>query len=232
MPGVAHIVLHALLCASARRAPQSAAIPLRVVLAYAVRQPEMDRTFHVVRETPTTATVEFDAPQGVYNARVSVRNVRGCVGSEFLAVLPERDREITVDLSRANQPMSPALLAGDAPAYVDPTIVLFGAATTCNNPVGMPTNDVIDAVTESQAFYANIYSPAAIADRRSRVVALRLTDSSGGYHYIRLPVDFPMSPNAWPFFQLFNITTDVIDFAAGKPEDVLLCPRLQKTSAG
>jgi len=63
-------------------------------------------------------------------------------------------------------------------------------------------------------------------------VALRLTDTTGGYHYIRIPADFPPAPNAWPTYERFNLTMNIADFAASKPEDTLLCPRLFETSVG
>jgi hypothetical protein len=61
------------------------------------------------------------------------------------------------------------------------------------------------------------------------VVALRLTDSQGGYHYLRVPTNFLGWSEKWPSSGRVDVNEDVIDLVQPKPEDTLLCPREYET---
>jgi hypothetical protein len=235
--GLSHIALHVTLCRSAATLSQKTPLALRVVLAYARRDPAMDRVFPIHRESDGTAVVEFDASQGVYRLTADLQKPR-CGAMQFVAVLPDHDRDVSVKLEQGARPaamvpaISPAIVAGDSPAYEQPTVVLFTGTLACNAPVGRFASDPIVSESGAQGYYASIFSLAGIADPKSRTAALRLTDSSGGYHYIRLPMYYPSSPQAFASFERLNVTDDVLQYAAGKPEDTLLCPPLLRTSAG
>lgn len=236
MIGLSHIVLHVALCKSVARPAQETPIPIHAVMAYRIRKPEMDEVFRVVRESPAVGTLEFDAPQGVYRLSVDVPH-KNCSGTDYVVVLPDHDRQLTIKLSpgRSDRPVARAFVAGDAagiPMYLEPTIVLFGRGLACNAPVTKPIGERVDLELGSGAYYTAIYSNAAMADPKSRVVAVRLTDTGGGYHYVRIPTIFPQAANDWPTYERFNLSMDIADLTAGKPEDTLLCPRLYKTSVG
>jgi hypothetical protein len=108
--------------------------------------------------------------------------------------------------------------------------MVFTGDTKCNGPIGNPVNADIDQVNDSDGYYASVYPSAALAGKGPYVLAVRLKDSQGGYHYIRVPAEFlGMSPR-WPSMGTFDVTEDVVDYVQDKPEDTLLCPRLYKTS--
>ncbi|MDQ6823694.1 MAG: hypothetical protein M3Z07_04280 [Candidatus Eremiobacteraeota bacterium] len=236
MIGLSHIVLHVALCKSVARISQETPVSIHAVMAYRIRKPEMDEVFRVVRESPAVGTLEFDAPQGVYRLSVDVPH-KNCSGTDYVVVLPDHDRQLSLKLSPGRSALAAAraFVAGDAagiPSYLEPTIVLFGRGLACNATVTRPTNERVDLEFGSGAYYAAIYSEAAMSDSKSRVVALRLTDTGGGYHYVRIPTAFPRASNDWPSFERFNLTMDIAELTAGKPEDTLLCPHLFRTSVG
>ena len=82
--------------------------------------------------------------------------------------------------------------------------------------------------TDSDGYYASIFPSPALASVMPAVVAMQLKDAQGGFHYVRLPGQVYFSP--WPSLLSFNVSEDVIDYVADKPEDTLLCPRMYKTS--
>ena len=234
MLGLSHIALHVTLCRQASALPLNAPLQARIVLAYARRDPAMNRVFLLHRESDGHAVVEFDSTQGVYRLSIETQKPH-CGAMAFVAVLPDHDRDVNLTLEPGKPqppPITPALVAGDSPAYEQPAVVLLAQPIACDAPIGHFASDAVVMETNAQGFYASIYSPAGIANRKSRMGALRLTDSSGGYHYIRLPMYYPPAQQAFASFERFNVTDDVLAYAAGKPEDTLLCPRLSATSAG
>ncbi|HEY8314154.1 MAG TPA: hypothetical protein VIG51_08240 [Candidatus Baltobacteraceae bacterium] len=232
MAGLSHIVLHVALCRAASRELTRAPLDLRVVMAYRVRKPEMDQKFTIPRGTSGTATVEFDAPQGIYRLMLATPKPAPCSGVDYVAVLPDHDRDVSATLyDGAAQPMTSLVVAGDRPSYIHMAVMMFDGRVTCGGPVGNPAADAIDNVTGPGAYYASIYSPASAKDPKSRVVAMQIMDSSGGYHYLHVPTDFPQFLSGWPQYQRYDVTMDVVQYAATKPEDTLLCPPLNRTSA-
>lgn len=235
MFGLSHVALHVALCKTAASLPAKAPLSMRLLLTYSRgRDPAINRVFALHRDSDGTALVEFDAQQGVYRLTATLQSPR-CAAVQYVAVLPEHDRDVTIALKEGPAllpPISPAIVAGDSPAYEQPTVVLFSRPLKCDEAVGHFASDPIVLETSAQGYYASIFSLAGIMDRKSRMAALRLTDSSGGYHYIRLPLFFPTSNQGFAGFERFNVNDDDLQFAAGKPEDTLLCPRLTSTSAG
>ncbi|HEY8298671.1 MAG TPA: hypothetical protein VIG32_11690 [Candidatus Baltobacteraceae bacterium] len=234
MLALSHVVLHlTLACKSTAKLSAEAAVPIHVVLAYPVRAPEMDQTFKVQRDSDNVAIVEFDAPQGVYRLFADIGGKRRCGGVDYLVVLPDHDRSFALTLTdRPVPPITPALVAGSAEMIAHPTVVLFPKNTACNKSVGDPLSEPVDNEISPGAYYAAVNSAIGIHERGSRIIAVRLTDSSGGFHYIRVRIDFPNYTNGWPTFTHFNVSTDLIEYAADKPEDTLLCPPMYRTSVG
>ncbi|MEO6914033.1 MAG: hypothetical protein ABI182_08455 [Candidatus Baltobacteraceae bacterium] len=231
MIGFSHLILHVVLCKSPAR---SGALPinLRVVMAYRIAQPEMNQTFQVSPDDAGEAAVEFDAMQGVY--LMKVRQSGGCGADQFVTVLSEHPRELSVQLGRPPPPaQTSALVAGAAPpgySYVRPTIVYFAKPAACDAPIGTPLTDGITVLNDLDAYYATVRPPAVLIDPKAYLVALRLRTATGGFHYVKVPVDFPPSEQNWPTYQKMDVNENIIDFVAGKPFDTLLCPRISKTS--
>jgi hypothetical protein len=237
MIGLSHVVLHVALCKAVTRLPAQTPVDLRVVMAYRVREPEMDRTFRFQRGDEDQTTVEFDAPQGLYRLELSLPKLHGCSDVDYVTVLPDHDREFSATLHPgvSTPPLTTAIVAGSAPAstsYLHPTVVLFDKTVTCKGAVGTPMTDGIETQNVMDAYYANISSPKAASNPKGFVAALQLTDASGGYHYIRVPVDLPAVPFNWPIYNRMDISTDFVDYVAGQPEDTLLCPKIFRGSAG
>ena len=236
MVGLSHIVLHVALCKAVTRLPAQTPVDLRVVMAYRVREPEMDRTFRFTRGDEDETTVEYDAPQGVYRLELSLPKIHGCTDAEYLTVLPDRDREFSATLRPGiSAPVTPAIVAGTAPpatAYLHPTVVLIEKNVVCGKEVGTPTSNGIDIINVPDAYYAQVNDPAVLGNPAAYAVALRLTDASGGYHYVRVPIEFPPLVTRWPTYQRLDVTSDFVDYVATQPEDTLLCPKFTRTSAG
>jgi len=49
------------------------------------------------------------------------------------------------------------------------------------------------------------------------------------YHYIRMPIPYPLPPSRWPSNVHFDVTEDMIDSLATQPTGVLLCPKIWET---
>jgi hypothetical protein len=107
--------------------------------------------------------------------------------------------------------------------------MVFGGDTKCNGPIGTPIDAGIDQENDSDAFYATVYPNERLLRSRTMVVALRLTDSQGGYHYLRVPTNFLGWSEKWPSSGRVDVNEDVIDLVQPKPEDTLLCPREYET---
>lgn len=231
MIGFSHLILHVALCRGpARLAAQP--VDLRVIMAYRISAPEMNRAFRVTRDDGGEAAVEFDAMQGVYLMKVTQSG--GCGAEQFETVLSEHNREISIQLGRPPLPaQTSALVAGGAPpsySYVRPTIVYFAKPAACDAPIGTPLTDGITVINDLDAYYASVRPAVVLTDPKAYLVALRLRTATGGFHYVRVPVDFPPSEQNWPTYQKMDVNANIIDFVATKPFDTLLCPRIMKTS--
>lgn len=232
---LSHIVMHLALCKAAARLGPQAELPVRVVVTDKIKRDVIDQTARVLRYEGNTSSIEFDMPWGIYRAAVRMRAGRAtCSGVQYFSVLADHNRSLTVQLQdgRVSSPV-PVLISGTAPfafSYVDPTVVVFGTGTKCNGPVGTPLNANIAQVNDSDAYYASVYPSAVLAQDAPLMPAVRLTDSQGGYHYLRVPGNFLTMSYVWPSAGQIDVTQNAIDYVAGKPEDTLLCPREYETT--
>ena len=234
MIGLSHVILHAALCGRIARLAPQATVSFNVALVDQTQRQHVDKTIRVERGYDNTVLLEFDAPQGVYHMQVAAPRY-GCSTTDFIALLPDHNRSISETLVQAPQPPpQPMLLQGTAPPaflYVAPTFVLFDKNTQCNKELDDPLPSHIQVENDQDAFYVWLYSDQSIP-RESQMLVMRLATATGEYHYIRLKVPFPEPWGGWPQSIQFNINEDDIDWLAGQPVDVLLCPKLFRTSVG
>ena len=85
---------------------------------------------------------------------------------------------------------------------------------------------------DRDGYYTWLYTDPQIDALGSVTVALRLGTTSGQFHYVRVPMQFPVPWGGWPNTIQFNVTEDQIDDLATDPTGVLLCPKLWRTSSG
>ncbi len=231
---LSHLVMHFALCNAAARLGAQAELPVRVVITDKINRDVVDQAGKVSRYEGDTSSMEFDIPWGLYRASVTMRaGSANCTGVQYFSVLADHDRTLTIHLQdgHVNSPV-PTLIQGSAPfsfSYVEPTVMVFGADTKCNGPVGNPVDANIDQQNDADGYYASVFPGPGISRTTHLVVAVRLKDSHGGYNYIRVPGDFLGGSYGWPSVGQFNVTEDVVDYVADKPEDTLLCPRMYKT---
>lgn len=234
MIGMSHIVLHAALCGRIARLGPNTPVAINVQLIDRTRRQHIEQSFRVDRGDGSTVIVELDAPQGIYQMRVSAPKY-GCSAIDYIALISEHNRSISETLVAGTPPETrPMLLQGTAPPsflYVAPTFVLYPADTACNKPVDDPLPSHIQVENDQDAFYVWLYADPNAA-HESQSIVLRLATSTGEYHYIKLKVPFPEPWDGWPQSIQFNVNEDDIDWLAGQPVDVLLCPKLFRTSVG
>jgi hypothetical protein len=233
---LSHIVMHVALCNAALRLKTQSRLAVRVVLTDRLNRDVLDRTFTAYRDNGNDVPLEFDVPWGTY--RASVKTTAGrtpCSAVQYVTVLSDHNRVVNVSLSEGSgKAVVPALVMGTAPfafSYVQPTVVAFDKSVACNGPVGDPLDAGIETQNDSDGYYAAISPNATLAQHGPVVVAVRLTDSRGGYHYIRVPAKILGYSGGWPSSANLNVNEDVIDYVADKPEDTLLCPKMYETTA-
>lgn len=231
---LSHIVMHFALCNAASRLGPQAELPVHITVTDKINRDVIDQDAKVLRYEGNTSSAEFDIPWGIYRATVRMRAGKTtCSAVQYFSVLLDHNRSVTVHLQDGRQPQPvPTLIQGTAPfsySYVDPTVLVFGSDTKCNGPVGNPIDAGIEQDNDSDAFYAYVYPTAALAQARSMTVAIRLKDSQGGYHYLRVPGNFLTMSSSWPSSGTMNVSEDVVDFVQDKPEDTLLCPHEYET---
>jgi hypothetical protein len=231
---LSHVVLHVSLCNAVARAALARNVPLQVRVTDKLNRPQVEQAFQVEPGTGDKARYEIDLPFGTYRLAMDakVKNAT-CSAVEYFTVLPQHNRSVSVDLrdGRPVHPIVPMIVMGESPfsfSYVQPTLMVFGKQVTCNGPVGNPVTADIRVETDADGYYASIFPNPALAQALPAVVAMQLKDSQGGYHYVRLPGQVFFS--SWPSILTFNVSEDVIDYVADKPEDTLLCPRMYKTT--
>lgn len=234
MIGMSHVILHAVLCARAAKLGAGAPLAMNVQLVDRTGRQHFETPFRLERGSESAVILEFDAPQGVYKMQVQAPKY-ACSATDYIALLPEHNRNVTETL-RSGSPSDsrPMLLQGTAPPsflYVAPTFVLFPGDTACNKPVEDPLPSNIQVENDQDAFYVWLYSAPNVPPE-SQMVVLRLATATGEYHYIKLRVPFPEPWGGWPQSIQFNVNEDDIDWLAGQPIDVLLCPKLFRTSVG
>jgi hypothetical protein len=83
---------------------------------------------------------------------------------------------------------------------------------------------------DQDSYYASLYSDASGSSPQQ--LTLRLRTPTHQYHYVRIPMAFPVPWSGWPESILLNVTEDMVDGLAGDQTDTLLCPKFWKTSAG
>jgi hypothetical protein len=231
---LSHVALHIALCNSVARAAQTRTVPVKILVVDKLNRPQLEQTFQVEAGSGKTARFEFDMPFGLYRLTLNAKAGNSpCSAVEYFSVLTGHNRSLDVTLQdgRATHPQTPMLVDGESPfsfSYVQPTLVIFGKEVKCNGPVGNPVAADIRLVSDSDGYYASIYPNQALMQELPAVVAMQMKDSQGGYHYVRLPGQVYFSP--WPSMIRFNVSEDVIDYVADKPEDTLLCPRMYKTT--
>lgn len=236
MLGLSHVVLHIALCRRLAAAPPKTRLALHIALIEPDGHPALDRVYHRRRGESATKNVEFDLRQGVYELLAQAPGVPNCENEQFFMILPNHNRQIELSLHRGVRRISPTLVGGATPlsfTYVKPTIVLFDAAKVkCGGPVPSPLDvRVVDDV-EFDAFYAQMFSRRGILNPKSVLMALRVNDVQGGYHYVRVPAAFPPSLYGPPPVNHFDVKDDLIDVLATQPEDTLFCPRIYRTEIG
>lgn len=116
--------------------------------------------------------------------------------------------------------------------YAKPTFVLVDKNVACKAPVGTLLPVSIQVERDRDSYYTWLYNTPAIDALGSVTVALRLATVTGQYHYVRVPMPFPAGWHGWPIAVQFDVTEDQMDGIVGDPVDVLLCPKLWKTSVG
>lgn len=230
---LSHIVMHVVLCSAASRL-RSTDLPVHVEVIDRIKRDAVDRDFRVVREYGETSSIEFDIPWGTYRATATARiGKTSCEGTLFFSVLSGHDRTITVQLQdHPVQTYAPTIIMGSAPlsfSYVEPTVLVLAGSTKCGTPVGDPLSVDIRQTNNADGYYAEVYPDPSLA-RTPYVVAVRLKDAQGGYHYVRVPGDFLGISRGWPSQGQFDINDGFIGWVASQPEDTLLCPHLKEAT--
>ena len=207
---------------------------MRVVVTDRINKAEIDQVMQFQRGTGDRGRVEFDSSWGTYRIAMSVPKYR-CNGIDYIEILPDHDRSLTTQLvdGPANG-IAPVLILGALPqsfAYAQPSVVIFPATLRCNAQVPDAQTAGIDNELEQDAYYAAIRTPALYHQPVAVTLAVRMQDSSGGFHYVRMPWKFS-SGYTWPSVGKLDIDDGVIDWAAQQTEDILLCPRFYGTSTG
>ena len=232
----AHIILHVGFCNAILRAAPQTTIALRVRVSDRIGRPEVGRVYRIERGDGSEAVVEFDSAFGIHALQVDAPKY-GCSASDYLFVIAGQGRSVPVKLNDAPapEPRRPMLLSGTAPQaflYVQPAFVVFDKnQVACNKPLGQPLP--MDAVVENDqdSYYVELY-PDPSAAYGSQQLALRLRTPTHQYHYIRIPITFPVAWGGWPVSVTLNVTEDMVDGLATEPTDTLLCPKMWRTSAG
>lgn len=231
---LSHVILHVALCNAAVRMKAQTAMLVHVSVVDRINRNAVDQDFRIVREDGSTATLAFDMPWGVYRANVEMKAGKtSCYAAKYFAVVVDHNRTLDLTLHKnRSRPIVPALIYGAAPfafAYVTPTVEVFDKSVKCNGPVGDPLDAGVVTQNDADGFYATITPTRDLAAHAPLVVAVRLTDSRGDYHYIKVPTNFISFSSIWPSSGTINANENIIDYMTGKPEDTLLCPRLYET---
>ncbi|MGA8575095.1 MAG: hypothetical protein WB609_05310 [Candidatus Cybelea sp.] len=236
MLALSHVILHAGFCGAIARLPADTTVALHVHLADRVGRSQVERVYRVQRGDESEAIVEFDSAFGTYRLDLAAPRYR-CSATDYLFFIAGNDRSVTEKLADASAPAAPApvLLSGTAPQsflYVTPTFVLFDKSqSVCDKalPQPLPTNVAVE--NDQDGYYVSLY-PDPSASPGSQQLALRLRTPTHQYHYVRVPISFPMPPSGWPTNVRLDVTEDMIDGLAGDPVNTLLCPKMWRTSAG
>jgi hypothetical protein len=235
MLALSHVVLHIGFCNAIAQASPTTTVAFHVRLTDRRGTPQVDRVFRVSRGDEGEGIVEFDSAFGIYSLVVDAPKYR-CAASDYLYFIAGHDRSITEKLADGGAPPArPILVSGSAPQsflYVAPTFVVFDKSqTACNKPLPAAIPTEVSVENDQDAFYASLL-PDPSAAPNSQQLALRLRTPTHQYHYVRLPVPFPVPWGGWPTSITIDVTEDMVDSLASDPVDTLLCPKMWRTSAG
>ncbi|HZV77241.1 MAG TPA: hypothetical protein VFF63_05770 [Candidatus Babeliales bacterium] len=236
MLALSHVILHVGYCSAIARAGPDTTIAIRVRTADRIGRVQVDRVYRVDRGDENEAIVEFDSAFGIYALEVEAPKYR-CSATDYLFFISGHDRSVTEKLNDAPAPSPPrpVLLSGTAPQsflYVQPTFVLFDkSAVACKKPLPQPLATNIVVENDQDAYYAWLYLDPSLGTSPQQL-ALRLRTATHQYHYVRIPIAFPVPWLGWPTSIQFNVTEEMVDSLAEEPVDTLLCPKLWQTSAG
>ena len=234
MVGLSHVILHLGLCGSMSRVSPQTTLATHVRLFDRLGRPQIDQTYKIPREEGAQKVVQFDLPRGVYFMQIDAPKYK-CSTSDFLSILPDRDRTVNETLADA-APLQqvPLLLQGTAPTsflYTKPTFVIFDKSVACGKPVNDPLPSRISVENDADAYYTWVYTDPA-TQARMGTLALSLQTPSGDHHYIRVPLPAAFTATRWPSSIDFDVTEDMLDGMASDPVETLLCPKLRRTSVG
>lgn len=233
---VAHVILHVAFCNAILRAPAGTTIAFRVEQRDRIGRPQINKVYRIQRGDDPEAIVEYDSAFGVYRLDIAAPKYR-CAATDYLYFISGHDRSITEHLNDAPAPPlgQPLLLSGTAPQsflYVEPTFVLFDKSqVACNKPLPQPLTTNIAVENDQDGYYASLYQDPSRGSAPEQL-ALRLRTATHQYHYVRIPIPFPVAWTGWPDTIIFNVDEAMVDSLAEDPVDTLLCPKLWRTSAG
>lgn len=234
---LSHIVMQVALCNSMLRLKPGTPVGVRVQITDRVNRTIYKHAFRMQRDIGNTVPVEFDIPWGIYRATVQTAAAHTtCGATTYFAAIQGLNRTLAVSVQHDAPPgPAPELVYGSAPfsfSYVQPTVLLFDKSDTCNGPIGNPIDADVVTQNDSDGYYASVFPSAAMQQHWPVVIAVRLTDSHGGYHYIHIPTKMLGYSGGWPSAVTLNVNEDLIDYVADKPEDTLLCPKMYETITG
>lgn len=230
---LSHLAFHIAYCKAIAELPQKQPVAMTVRLVNPDGRTAFAQSLHFRRSIDDEKDVETDVLRGVYAYTIRVPKEH-CSAQGFIMVLPDVDRDVAVTLKRRAVPKpAPILVSGSTPvsfAYVKPTFVLFPAGAACGKPIPAPLDATIQTQYSPGSYYTTIWwNPARYG--RNVLPAVKLADASGGHHYVRVRVG-PPENGFFPSVNTFDVNDDLIDMAAGKPEDTLICVRMMKTTTG
>jgi hypothetical protein len=227
-----HIILNVGLCKAVARLSPQANVSMRVVVSDRVKRAEFDQTVQFRRGTGNSTPVEFDSSWGTYRITMNIPKYN-CNGIDFMEVLSDHNRSMnTMVVDGPANPAAPVIIFGALPqsfSYTQPSVVIFPSTLRCNGLVGDPQTDGVDNELEQDAYYVAIRAPAFYREPIGVTLAVRLQDSSGGSHYIRMPWKFA-SGYTWPSIGKLDIDDALLGWVAEQTEDILLCPKFYGTS--
>ncbi len=227
-----HVLLHLALCNSIASLPADAPVEIRVRISDKADRSVLERVFETTRGTADDATVEFDAPWGVYRLDASVPD-RDCNAVDYIVLQPNHNRTIAETLyERAAPVVHPVLVFGTGPTSfhdAKPQFVFLDAeAVACRYAVLDPPPSRVAFEHEGDAYYATMYDVPA---HGVALLALRLQTPDHGYQYVSV-VELTTDWVRWPTTIQFNVTQKQMSLLEGKPTNTLFCLPQNVTDAG
>ncbi|HEY1656406.1 MAG TPA: hypothetical protein VGF86_14990 [Candidatus Tumulicola sp.] len=234
MLALAQVALHVGLCNALARVPQGQPVDLRVRLTDRTGLGQLDRTFEITRGRGSTLDASFQVPGGIYRMDVSAPG-SGCQASSIQYFADRRYRSVPMRLS--DGPAEAAAVSyiftgtvAASPVDVQPTPVLFGGDTQCDEPTDAPLPARASVEYDGDSYYAWLYSDSTFAKRGSLTLALRLR-LDGGLHYVYVPLPYPVAGSRWPVLVHADLTHAMLVALAPQPVGWLLCQKLSLSSS-